>query len=83
MVVCHVGEIWGVQSLSMGIVFLAPAQVSLPTGNHAPSGHGDYQSHTSTMQMSHSADAPLLRPCAIPPETIYGPLPQEKPCVVP
>jgi hypothetical protein len=29
MTVCHVGETWGVQSLSMGSMYLASAQVSL------------------------------------------------------
>ena len=38
---------------------------------------------TSTMQVSYGAEPPLLRPCAIPPDTLHGPLPQEKPCVVP
>jgi hypothetical protein len=54
----------------------------LPTANHVPSGHGDCQSHTSTMQVSHGVDPPLLRPFAMPPDTIHGPLPQEKACVV-
>ena len=37
----------------------------------------------SARQASHGADPPLLRPGALPPETIHGLLPQEKPCIVP
>jgi hypothetical protein len=55
----------------------------VPADHHVPSGHKDGKSRTSAMQVSHGADPPLLSPCALPPNTIYYPLSQEKPCVVP